>query len=339
VAWRGLGRLAGALVAAALGLGAAGPALAQAGSAGKAGTAPASARVGTVVVATGARHPGDIRLAVGAVVVRGREVGDVDVGVGEVEVAGSVTGSIRVGVGEVVLARGARVLGGVFLGLGREVRLPAGQPLPPAQEPTTAPARIVLTYPAPPVAWAWAARARAAAAAFPPALGFGAGWALAALGRVAWWLVSLGVALAVLALFPEAVGRVAADAARAPLSALGWGALVALAAGPAAFLLAITLVGIPLALLLGLALLAAKVMGYVAVSLLLGRRLLPRLGAGGAAAGWALAAGSALLLLVGSVPVLGLAVDAAVALVGVGSSGRTGFGSGRAWFRAGAGVP
>ncbi|MCL6596238.1 MAG: hypothetical protein K6V73_08500 [Firmicutes bacterium] len=334
MAWRGLGRVAGALAAAALGLGAAGPALAQAGTA-----APARAGVGTVVVPAGTRHLGGIRLAVGTVVVRGREVGDIDVGVGEVEVGGNVTGSIRVGVGEVVLARAAHVLGGVSLGLGREVRLPAGQPLPPAQVPTTAPGRVVLIYPVSAAGWAWAARARAAVAALPHGLGFGAGAALAVLGRLAWWLVSLGVALAVLALFPEAVDRVAADAARAPLSALGWGALLALAAGPAALLLTITLVGIPLALLLGLALLAAKVMGYVAVSLLLGRRLLPHLGAEGAAAGWALAAGTALLLLVGSVPALGLAVDAAVALVGIGSSGRTGFGSGRPWFRAGPGAP
>jgi hypothetical protein len=334
--------LAAAALALALAAGGAGPNVACAagvpgGASGSWPTGPiGQTGAGTVVVPVATTHVGSIGLGAGTVVVRGVEIGTVTVGVGAVEVSGRVTGSIEVGMGEVILAHGARVGGRVSVGMGREVRLAPGQPLPLTVGGVDRTETLTFA-PAPPLpavgVWPLAAVVRAAAGALP--LGGGPALAVAPLvGRVAWWLVSLAVALVVLVLFPEPVRRLVDDVEAAPLSALGWGTLVALAAGPAAVLLAITLLGIPLALLLVLAVLLAKVLGYVAVSLLLGRRLLPRLGVRDGAIGWELVAGTVLLLLVGSVPVLGALVDLAVALVGIGASGRTGFGTGRPWLRA-----
>jgi hypothetical protein len=49
--------------------------------------------------------------------------------------------------------------------------------------------------------------------------------------------------------------------------------------------------------------------------------------------GWAVFVGTVLFLLIGSIPVIGALVNLAVACLGVGAAGRTGFGTGRPWFR------
>lgn len=298
----------------------------------RAAAAPDSLSTGTYTVPVDVTHQGNIDMGVGSVVIQGAEIGSVNVGTGEVEVSGTVTGAVQVGMGQLILGHAAHVGGKVRVGAGQVVRLAPGQPLPAV---TRGGGQGFVGHNLPVNAGAGVGEI------FGRLLGialFGpfaaASVALSLVGRVAWWLVSLAVAFVLLSLFPEPTRRIAEDVERAPGSALGWGLLVVLASGPAAILLAITILGIPLALLLGLGLLAAKVMGHVAVSLLLGARVLPRLGVGQAAVGWELVAGTVLLLLVGSVPVLGFFVALIVGLIGIGACGRTGFGAGRPWFRA-----
>ncbi len=288
---------------------------------------------GTYSVPAGTTHRGSIQLQTGSVVIDGSQIGPVSVGLGEVTVSGRVQGRVSVGMGEVVLAHTAVVEGAIQVGMGREVRLAAGQALPSAAvgEPGGHALRLVGGNLAGDLG---GARALALSGLLGTMLASGVGPLIALLGRLVWWLVSLAVAFAILSLFPEPTRRIADDIERAPGANLGWGLLVALASGPAAVILLITILGIPLSLLLALSLLAAKVMGYVAVALLLGARLLPRLGRSGAAVGWELVAGSVLLLLVGTIPIVGFLLDIVVALVGIGACGRTGFGTGRPWFRA-----
>ncbi len=319
-AW--LGRGAAAL--AALGLAVALPALCSAQA--------QSVSTGTVTVPAGTTHVGTIHVGAGSVVVRGTEIGDVNVGVGLVEVSGRVTGSVSVGMGQLILSHDASVAGTIHVGMGGQTRLSAGQPLPAVRRG----ASLDVNAPFPPLAPGhlplWRLAGGFGSLSVPWSLG-AVGLLAGLLGRLAWWLISLAVAFVLLSLFPEPTRRIADDIERAPGPSLGWGLLVALASGPAMVLLAITILGIPLSLLLVLALLAAKVMGYVAVSLLLGARVLPRLGGTKSVVGWDLAAGTVLLLLVGSIPVLGLLVDLLVAFLGIGACGRTGFGTGRPWFR------
>lgn len=303
------------------------------------GAAQSSVSAGRFVVPAGSVHRGDISVGAGTVVVRGTEIGSVHVGMGEIEVSGHVTGSAQIGMGQIVLSHDAVIGGATQEGLGQLVRLGPGVPLPQAGQGGAATQSVMAMNAMP-----WGA-IFASHRALPGPGGFGigpwlfglpfgaAGLVLGLLTRVSWWLLSLAVALALLALFPEPTKAIARDIEGAPGLALGWGLLVALAAGPAIILLVVTLLGIPLAGLLAIALLAAKVMGYVAVSLILGARVLPPLGVTDARIGWTLVAGTLLLLLVGSIPLLGGLVDLVVALAGIGACGRTGFGSGRPWFR------
>ena len=325
--WRRVFALLAATVLWALALGGA-----SAAAASLPGGASAQAiSAGTFVVAQGTTHQGDISLNMGTVIVRGTEVGSVHVGMGQIEVSGHVTGSAQVGMGQVVLTHGARVDGATQVGMGQVSRLGPGAALPDGGSvPNGVGVNTTTSLNAP-----FAVFAGPGGLMRNLVFGLPAGVAiwLGLVGRVSWWLLSLAVAFVILSLFPEPTRAIAADIANAPGPALGWGLLVALAAGPAAVLLMITVLGIPLAFVLGLVLLAAKVMGYVAVALLLGGRALPPLGVERATVGWELVAGTVLLLLVGSIPVLGWLVGVAVALLGIGACGRTGFGTGRPWFR------
>lgn len=294
--------------------------------------------LGQQVVGKGSVHHGDIDLTAGQVVVYGRENGSVQVAFGQVEIAGTVTGGVRVGTGQVVLAHGARVIGPVSIGTGQIVHLRPGESLqaygashsqPVSSSTTTTVANLPGLTPRlslPFAAFAWP---------FGAVLGV-VGWAFA---RLAWWLVSLAAAFLILTMFPDATRRITDEVATRPGPSLGWGVLLYLCAGPAAVLLAITILGAPLVMVLGLALVAAHVMGYIAVSLVLGARVLPALGMPGRTPVWELAAGTVALLVVGSVPWIGIPLTMAVACVGAGAVALTGFGTGRPWFRGPAPVP
>lgn len=147
-----------------------------------------------------------------------------------------------------------------------------------------------------------------------PDLGGAVAWAA---GFALWLAITLSAA-ALGALLLLAAPR-AADAIEAsshgrkgPLIAIGVAAAIALPAG--ALLAAVTLVGIPLAVLVLLALLPIGVVGYLASAWALGRRVVkpPR------ARTVSFLAGLGILRLLALVPVLGLLVGLAAAVYGLG---------------------
>ena len=146
------------------------------------------------------------------------------------------------------------------------------------------------------------------------------GWKLLrALGMIA--LVTL-----IAALFPKATDRVAFAAERAPLASFLWGIGVLIAIVPVAFLLIVSLIGIALIPFELLLVCAAALFGYVAMSVLVGRRLM--VGFGGKAP-WIAAPllGAFLIQLIGLVPVLGWFVKLGLILFGLGAIVLTPFGS------------
>lgn len=282
---------------------------------------PSSADIGTIVVPRGTTH-GPIAISVGRVEVFGTVDGNVSVGVGEVDIAGKVTGNASVGVGQIVLTPSAAVGGQSSVGIGQIRRLGPGQSLPPAG---TGPTAITDTFGLGHGFWT----------AFPLGLGLGSLglWAVG-FGRLLGWLVSLGFALLIFALFPRPIEEMAGVLERSPGSVAGWGIALLFLMPPVLVILAITVVGIPLVLVAALALIAAKVAGYVIASLLVGRRLRSSFTHGREVApAWNLVIGSALFLVVGAIPGVGLLLDLVVMVFGLGAAALTGFGTGRPWFR------
>ncbi len=282
---------------------------------------PSSAAVGTIVVPRGTTH-GPIAISVGRVEVFGTVDGNVSVGVGEVDIAGTVTGNASVGVGQIVLTPSATVGGQSSVGIGQIRRLSPGESLPPAGSgPTMMTDTIGLGH------GFWTG--------FP--LGFGLGsfglWAIG-VGRLLGWLISLGFALLIFALFPRPIDEMAGIVQKSPGPVAGWGIALMFLAPPVLVILAITVVGIPLVLAGALALIAAKVAGYVVASLLVGRRLGASFTHGREMApAWQIVIGSVLFMVVGAIPGIGLLLDLVVTAFGLGAAALTGFGTGRPWFR------
>lgn len=146
----------------------------------------------------------------------------------------------------------------------------------------------------------------------------------AALAFLAVWTAGLMVlAAALVAVFPGACARLAENARRS----LGWSllaGLLVLVLTPVAILAAgITVIGLPLALLLGLAYLALALTGFAAAGVALGDSVLGRWGAARAArTGWralAAAAGVLLLGLLALVPVAGAIVAFLALVAGMGA--------------------
>jgi hypothetical protein len=139
----------------------------------------------------------------------------------------------------------------------------------------------------------------------------------------------LALAAFVLArLVPQRLRRIADDATGQPLAAGLHGLLAAVVAAVVAAAFAITLIGIPLAMLVGLAAWAAGALGLAALSDRLGERVGPQGGDRGARAalggflvgvGWAAA---------GAVPILGAPLRTVVGVVAFGAVVRTRAGGG-----------
>ena len=142
-------------------------------------------------------------------------------------------------------------------------------------------------------------------------------------GRTAFNIVAR-VLLAVLIglLFPMALTRIADQTQSHLGSTLGVGALTWLAALPLAAIMALTIIGIPLSLLVLLALWAASYFGFAAISRLAGSRIL----IGSADSLGALTLGALLLSILLAFPLLGLAIRIALALAGAGAAILTRFG-------------
>ncbi len=206
---------------------------------------------GDVVVPAGVVHDGSAVAVGGRVLVEGTLRGDAVAVGGDVEVWGRVTGSVRVVNGVAVLGPAARVDGDVWVGNGRVDRSPGarvggrvvegrlwGAP-PPSRRPLAAQLGRILT------------------------------WALAL-----WVLVgSAALAVAVAALFPHPVSRIARTLSVAPGASLLAGIALWAVLPPLVVVLLVSIVGIPLLALLPFALSLLAVAGLAGAALLVGERL------------------------------------------------------------------
>lgn len=138
-------------------------------------------------------------------------------------------------------------------------------------------------------------------------------------------LAALGVLI--LVFLPTQTNQVATTAERAALPSVGVGCLTLLVGGLLTLLLIVTCLGIPLALLLIVLLAAANVFGWVAVSSVLGERLLRGLRTTTIVPIVAMLVGVFVLWLVTQIPVLGGLISLFVASLGLGAVVLTRFGT------------
>lgn len=253
--------------------------------------------------ATGLRRPVDVgadQSLCGSVTVVGADVsiegsvaGSVTVAGGSATIAGRVAGSVTVVGGDVTLLAGADVGGDVTDAGGAIRRDPASRVGGGVQE------GLGLSDLAP-----LEAIAPGGAYAFP--------WA-----HIIFWALA-GAALALF--YPSQLMRVRRVAVRELPGSIVVGALAWVAGAVLAVLLVITCLGIPLALVLGIGLWVASVVGTVALGNWVGDRLL---GAGGRERSSPLAPtvlGVSLIALAKAIPCVGAALTVIVACAGLGAS-------------------
>ncbi len=131
-------------------------------------------------------------------------------------------------------------------------------------------------------------------------------------------IVSLAIGYLLLGLFSKWFEKVTMAISKRPVAALGWGMLVAAGLPVIAVLLAITIVGIPITVILAI----IAYLGYVAagylVSFYIGRRvLLPRFGE---RRGWAMLVGLVIFYLIGLIPVLGQTIKVGLSIWAIGGA-------------------
>lgn len=141
-----------------------------------------------------------------------------------------------------------------------------------------------------------------------------------------------GLGALLVALFPARIGTVADVAISRPGNAVLFGLLVALLALPLAVLLLVTCIGIPLIAVEALLLVAAGVVGHVAIGLAVGRRIGDALHRPIASQVLATVVGVMVLALARMVPLAGDLVVWILLLIGFGATLATGFGSHAEWF-------
>ncbi|HEY6107254.1 MAG TPA: hypothetical protein VIV59_14815, partial [Anaeromyxobacteraceae bacterium] len=145
-----------------------------------------------------------------------------------------------------------------------------------------------------------------------------------AASALAEFAVLFALGLLTLLLFPRRLDGVGASLVSAPWKALLTGLLGSVAMPVLTVLLAVTIIGIPLIAVQWLGVMVAGILGVAALALLAGRRLPLKLERGQAVA--QLAIGTALLVVMGKIPVLGTMVWVAVWLFVFGAVLRTRFG-------------
>ncbi|MBI2874080.1 MAG: polymer-forming cytoskeletal protein [Firmicutes bacterium] len=158
-----------------------------------------------------------------------------------------------------------------------------------------------------------------------------------------WWLVragfkflgflgSLALAFLIMAFFPLAVEKVSDRAGAYPARSALVGFLTLLAMVPAALLLIVTIIGIPLIPVVILAVAAAKLLGWVGVSVFTGGRLAGIFRFDEGRPWLNLLLGAAAIAVAQLVPVLGWLISLALTLIGIGAAVDTKFGTGQPWF-------
>lgn len=247
---------------------------------------------GNVTIPAGTVVDGNVQVGAGNVTVDGEVTGSVAVGLGNVQVNGRIGGDLRIGVGQLTYGPHGAVGGQLDIGMGQRVQNPKATAL-----------RFVPGLLRRPFGW-WGV--------FGPAL-------FAPVFGILRWLATVALALPVAALFPAALAAVHDQVADQPLRSGLLGVAAMILAAPAFVLVAITIVGIPLALLGGIALVAAAFLGYVAVALWVGTALLRAFGTASPNPLWSVLAGSAAIALAGLVPLLGWLLSLATTAIGLGA--------------------
>ncbi len=138
-------------------------------------------------------------------------------------------------------------------------------------------------------------------------------------------LAALGALIIVF--LPTQLNQVATVAQKSAAPSLGVGCLTWLVVPPLILLFAITCLGIPLSLVLGIAFVAAIVLGWVAISVIIGNKLLNALKAKTIVPILALVVGLIVLWLITSLPILGALIWLFVAALAVGAVVLTRFGT------------
>jgi hypothetical protein len=138
-------------------------------------------------------------------------------------------------------------------------------------------------------------------------------------------LAALGALIIVF--LPTQLNQVATVAQKSAAPSLGVGCLTWLIVPPLMVLFAITCLGIPLTLVLGIAFVAAIVLGWVAISVIIGDKLLNALKAKTIVPILALIVGLIVLWLITSLPILGALIWLFVASLAVGAVVLTRFGT------------
>jgi hypothetical protein len=245
---------------------------------------------GNVEIASSASVAGRLTAAGGTVHVRGPVGGSIDVAAGDLLVDSEVGGDVRAAAGNVELGPNARIGGRLLLAAAwvdvrrhPEARVQGGVRVDDSPRHRSH--------------------------------GSGGGWL---------WSSGLIVLAALAAgLFPAAIARLGAGLRAKPGLAVASGFAVLACVPAAALVIAITIIGLPIALLLLFAYILTLAAGYVAAGVLLGDAALARLrGADATQVAWrvgAAALAALALALLARVPVVGWLVGLAAIVIGIGA--------------------
>lgn len=269
-----------------------------AGAGGKGASATCTANGKTVwgdnVAVTGADHLcGDVNVYGGSATVDGSVDGSLTVVGGDAIVNGTVTGNVTAIGGNITLGKGADV-GGNVDALGGDIQKASTATVSGNIE------RGLALHDITPLSW----------------LGLTGGFV------VRWWnMIFWGLAGAfVAAVFPRQLRNVRSVVRRQPALSFATGFVALIGSVVAALVLFITCLGIPVALLLGVAMWLAWVLGTIAIGLWIGEGLLRLGGAPDRAPVFAAVIGMLLLTLAESIPCLGGVLGLAVGFTGLGAT-------------------
>lgn len=245
-----------------------------------------------------AKEEGIVKVGESIVVPEGAEIkAAVAVG-GNVEVAGTVREDVVAVGGNVILQKSA-VVGGDAVAVGGKVEKMAGSLVKGQVTEIKFPAAMITK---------------------------GFGWGIAILSILS-FIAFVVLAVILVALFSKPLGVTSYYVEKLPGQALLWGLLLAILTPLIIVLLVLSIIGITFIPLYLLLLWAAGVFGYVAVSQLIGKKVLKALRVYNRPMMWEMVVGLILLCLIGFLPVLGWIAKGLAALMGLGAVLATRFGT------------
>lgn len=317
--------------------------------------------MGDIVVPADTLVEGDVVGTMGSITILGKVEGNVVATMGEVTIHGEVLGDVKASMGSITLGPTARVRGQVTVSLGAIDRDPSAEvggvkviggadnqgrvevgPIRIDKDGVRLPGIEVsdrgVFLPggieiSPRGVFLPGLTVADEGVRFAPGMVFGPGlFVFNPAVRLFSWLGLLGMALISAALLPDNVQTIARAIGERPGHSVGVGILTFLLSPVALIALIITVIGILLIPFVGLALVAAKFLGYVGASVWLGSQLEHSLGRENQQLLIQVFLGTLAFALIGSVPVIGALISVAVTVVGIGAVIATKFGTGRPWF-------